>query len=526
MTNEYILAKYDIRGKQEYIYQGTRHIKEIVGGSCIIRDCFKDYLFEAAIQYRNKLKKRDDYHPAIFNWDNQNIPFSVSEFTERMQQGIYLGEVIYSGGGNVLILYKNKEVCCSINKIFSQDLMQHTYSLRVLCTYIENVNFKNFKEDREKLNRKHLINENRDGVTAPCQTLPFSKVDYETSMPLYKSQMITKKPLKYSQVSRESYLKYEKYWKVEEEEKEILGEKLLDAMVTEKGEESLLAIIYIDGNNMAANFNQCLEGENKGYMSCVTELRRFSEEIQMNYIKNRCDDIDKALAEKYKNKKRRFVVFAGDEITFICNARDAYDLTKAYFANLPSHCSSCAGIAIFHSHAPYADAYRIAEECCESGKSKMKKEAIQNANLIDVHYCQGAIGIDLKTIRKKEVGILISKPWFISVPEELKNRENVDINQYITVTMVEKMAEELNKTGRSNIKSLAEYAKRGIGDLKMELARIKAHSKQKFDFSLNGALNEEQMKNLIYDIVILYGLWFAKEEQQKGIKNEQEKSSS
>lgn len=523
------MAKYDIRGKQEYIYQGSHHIKEIVGGSCIIRDCFEKYLYPAAEEFRNKQMEESYYEPAIFQYDKQNIKFSVSDFTERMEQNIYLGEVVYSGGGNILVLYKNKKVCCGINKIFSQNLIKNTYSLRVLCTYIEGIDFQNFTKDKEDLESKHFINENKDGMIMPCQTLPFSKVDYETSLPLYKSQMITKNPLKYAQVSKESYLKYQKYWEVEAEDNEkILGEKILDEMVTEKGEESLLAIIYIDGNNMAANFGQCLEGEDIGYESCVTKMRKFSEQIHKNYIEDRCSDIDNKLAEKYEdeNKKRRFIVFAGDEITFICNARDAYDLTKAYFANLPDSCSACAGIAIFHSHAPYADAYRIAEECCESGKTKMKKEHIQNANLIDVHYCQGAIGIDLETIREKEVGAVISKPWFLSVPAELEGREDININQYITIETVEKMADELNKTGRSNIKSLAEYAKSGIADLKMELARINAHSEEQFDFSLNGRLNEEQMRNLIYDIVILYDLWFAKEDEKKGTKNEQEESGS
>ena len=68
------------------------------------------------------------------------------------------------------------------------------------------------------------------------------------------------------------------------------------------------------------------------------------------------------------------MVFAGDEINLICNARDAYDIAKTYLKGLhqvswkdsTEPCSACAGIAIFHSHAPYAQAYKIAEECCES----------------------------------------------------------------------------------------------------------------------------------------------------------------
>lgn len=46
-NNRYVLALYDIRAKQNFIFR-TNHIKEIIGASAIIRDCFKDYLFPQA----------------------------------------------------------------------------------------------------------------------------------------------------------------------------------------------------------------------------------------------------------------------------------------------------------------------------------------------------------------------------------------------------------------------------------------------------------------------------------------------
>ena len=46
MENKYALAMYDIRGKQEFIYRSSR-IKEIIGGSALIRDCFKE-LYKSA----------------------------------------------------------------------------------------------------------------------------------------------------------------------------------------------------------------------------------------------------------------------------------------------------------------------------------------------------------------------------------------------------------------------------------------------------------------------------------------------
>lgn len=57
MENKYVLAMYDIRGKQEFIYRSGK-IKEIMGASWIIRDLFKDYLYDAAIEYRNIILKK------------------------------------------------------------------------------------------------------------------------------------------------------------------------------------------------------------------------------------------------------------------------------------------------------------------------------------------------------------------------------------------------------------------------------------------------------------------------------------
>lgn len=109
-------------------------------------------------------------------------------------------------------------------------------------------------------------------------------------------------------------------------------------------------------------------------------------------------DIVQMMDNKYKNdplrQKRRIILGAGDEINMICNARDAYDIAMTYLKGLPEGFSACASISILHSHAPYSDAYRIAEECCESGKKKIKQLVPEenpvinsDSDFIDFHYC-------------------------------------------------------------------------------------------------------------------------------------------
>lgn len=561
-NSKYALAMYDVRGKQEYIFK-TNKLKEIVGGSCIIRDCFKEYLFSSAEEYmRRKAKKEgiplsDDEVCGIYNYnDLKNEPEYISEINkgkefsqkafERMMQdekcaARYAGEVVYEGGGNFFVLYKDKETCIEINKIFTRKLLKELYTLKVLCTYIELENgLVNFIEDRKKLYEKHRISEAEESVICPVNTLPFVQVDEVTSLPLTKYNENTRK-----KVSTEAEAKLAKHLDVYNEK---YGEKDLDKLVTRKGEESLLAVVYIDGNNMGAKVQNVL-GTETSYDQCVKKLRETSEFIQKNYVEDRIKDIDQMLEEKAKKGKKkagkRLVVFAGDEINLICNARDAYDIAKTYLKGLhqvswkdsTEPCSACAGIAIFHSHAPYAQAYKVAEECCESGKTRMKK--LEKARekegkskevcYIDVHYCQKGIGMSLDDIREKEVGGLISKPWLLDMEDEKNTTSKMP--EDITIMEIEKVVEALQMIeSRTNVKDLAVAAKLSEGAFNLEMRRIYAHQS---DEDIKRRMKEifvqedreefgqkyKKYRKMIYDIVIVYDLWFRKEEGEEKYGN-------
>ena len=135
-----------------------------------------------------------------------------------------------------------------------------------------------------------------------------------------------------------------------------------------------------------------------------------------------------------------------------------------------------------------------------------------------MQYCQAGIEIDLETIRKREVGDLISKPWFVKKYDV----ENMNEDCF-TLDMVEKLADQLNKMARSNVKALAEYIRKDLTTLKMELKRIDAHSDKEKNVNLNledeygnTLLDDEKMQKLLYDVVILYDLWFREEGNKNG----------
>ncbi len=79
------------------------------------------------------------------------------------------------------------------------------------------------------------------------------------------------------------------------------------------------------------------------------------------------------------------------------------------------------------------------------------------------------------------------------------------------------MRAELDKAGRGNIKNLAFSAKKSPADFKTEQERIKAHqTEKKIDFSLGGLLGDKIQRKLIYDMVLVYDLWFERKETDRG----------
>ena len=65
--SNYVLAMYDVRGKQNFIYRST-HIKEIIGGSDIIRTIFQRELYDAAKEYRNSGYNGNKDAEAIYDY--------------------------------------------------------------------------------------------------------------------------------------------------------------------------------------------------------------------------------------------------------------------------------------------------------------------------------------------------------------------------------------------------------------------------------------------------------------------------
>lgn len=567
---DYVLCMYDIRGKQEFIYKSSK-LKEIVGASLIIRDLFKDYLYDAAKVYRDCINEEFKGSDAVFRYDlneDKLKKFSFKEFEERMNGNQYIGEIVYDGGGNFLMLYKNEEAMKKTTEIFTKKILKEIGTLRVVATYIGNIREDNYHSDDsknpgdyERLYQRHRFRESTALYTQPYGSLPIVQTSPISSMPLtymynHAPKDISASGKSYFKCSTETNAKLKKYWEEAGKHGDEMGETILDNIVAEtKGEDSMLAIFYIDGNAMGAKVQACLQGK-KNYDDCVNLLREFSKKIQKTFIDDRKKDMLKEDEKQSSDKKHfrsRILIGAGDEMTIICRADESYEIIKEYLSKIPSPYSSCAGAAIFHSHTPFSDAYRIAEQCCEDTcKNYMKENGLTLANLMDFEYCQGGIGFKLSDIRKENGDDDNSRPWLVEsnieektsyhykpvknknlppwekgkATEEADNKkiiEKLKGDNLLTLGDVEDFHTKLSLLGRSNIKGLVIPVSLSESALRTELRRIIAHmSKDKkeimgFKSDIESVEYFINNKKLLKDLVRMYdtGYGKAKEEEEE-----------
>ncbi len=467
-----VLALYDCRSKQEYIYR-TNRMLEISGGSALLAELFGEF-------FKTQKNFKTDWR--------SNINVS-GDFVGDFEKSGFDGELLYEGGGNLFVVYRNRDVYLETNKRLSRYAIDKTYSVSIVASSVPVTG--NFNEDRTRLYAENTTRKNQGAFLVPNNVLPFTQIDRLTYMPIVKKDKKGNKDDKRG-YTMESKLKFQAG--------SSRGEQtLLDNMI-EFDSKSILAVIYIDGNNMGAKLKDVTQKINS-YAEGVSALRKFSIDTNTAFVDAPIKKIEQFLSLKYdtapekekNNYLYRKVISGGDEITLVCNARLVPDILGIYFKALGKSGgknSACAGVALFHSHAPFSEVYKIAEECCKSGKNIAHRSENADNSYIDFHFCHSGITNDLETLRKEQ-GIL-TQPYQVGA----------DWEKFLT------LAEKIRPIGRSNIKDLGFAAFRGVSQYRQKLEFV--HSRYPdVDIPSSPALKEfgETMR-MIADISTVYDIWF------------------
>lgn len=420
MEEKPVLAMYDIRGIQEYIFK-TNQIKDIMGASKIVGDILEQAFKEAS---------KSCGYQKIWKWEKQ-------KGLEVLEKEEIKAQVLFIGGGNGYIVYKDRSYCEEINKKMSLLFLKHTYSLQLAIAVVEKT--ENFWEDYEKVNEEMEEVKRRMPPARWMGAFPVVQTDQSSGYPLTMEEKETGKYF-----CTETYLKQETAKKIPQGE-----EKLLDNLIRKKELDSNIAIVHIDGNHMGERIQELMGQEEGAYTDAVNRMRGISERISgsfrktMKYTKEKLDEWLSSEENETLDPGRTYlreIIQGGDDITFVCNASIALSLTEIFIRKISEYgmdqdakakgenryrLSVCAGIAYLHSHFPFSTGYQVAEECCRMAKKRANEQKIgketkeyRYGNWVDFQICKDIQATDLSAYRKKQYTTkdgarLLRRPYYL-----------------------------------------------------------------------------------------------------------------
>lgn len=445
--NKYTLTAIDSSGIQNYLFS-TNNLRQNVGASYLVKLATGKWIEECLPPSHN-----------VLDIDHEETPFDTAKTIEGNQLA---AEVLYTGGGKVLILFADAHKAIQFTKKLTQKVLLEAPGLRLLMTHKHDLDWTNGdhalggEDGQVDAIMKQLDCQKRKitptyatlglGVTAKCAFtgLPatgFDKDDRPISSEAkskLKAEGDAHKELKASLGLNE----------LEQKEYEIPRD--FDQLGGTHGESSYIAVIHADGNHMgdrikAIQHNYPQVSQNREY---INKMRAFSIDLKKTaadalrattrFLLDRIDakpDPLNALRKIYTIGKRsngeggielaresksdkpmlpfRPIVFGGDDTTFVCDGRLGLSLAKYFLeefaknkpdGNLHAHCR--AGVAVVHSHYPFSRAYDLADELCASAKraiTSWEKESVDDGvSAIDWHFAVGGLIRSLDDTRYHE----------------------------------------------------------------------------------------------------------------------------
>ena len=422
-----VLAMYDVRGIQAYIFR-TNKVKDIIGASTLVDNIIQKAFSKASEKVFGEAKEQ----VVIEKWEEEKgeeIRF-LSDETIRAQ-------LLLIGGGNAYILYRSRRECEEINKAMAKYILDETYSLQLAVSVTEMTG--DYYKDYRAVSRRMGDVKASMPLSKPVGALPIVRVDEVTGYPLTT----------YDRAGKE-YISTESARKRENLPKEDEKSKKFDNLIMEKGEDSLLAIVHIDGNSMGDMIRRTMqslsEADRSSYARSIAVMRDISLSIQENfegtykameaYLEKWQESEKNIILDKEGTYLRR-IVTAGDDITFVVNARLAIALTEFFLKDVSKKSikvygmensqrtygiSACAGIAFIHSHFPFSIGYEIAEKCCKKAKERAKSAENRDGNVIgswvDFQLCNNVQLVNLEDYRDKYYKVadgktLLKRPYYV-----------------------------------------------------------------------------------------------------------------
>ncbi len=422
---------------QRYIFSSNR-LKENLGASHLVKDIYDKQqimvAFEDTFEEEIKEDEFDDWreHPEEVKIRNDNVSFEVG----------------YIGGGNALLLFKEKDKARKFVKNWTKRLLIETPGLQIAVA-ISDFDLDNFKHELKRLFRQLTKNKNR---FFPNTTLSKYGITADCSLSGLSSD------IHYHDVDMDRYISSVSYARLKaaettQTEIEIIYSDILKnkyaftTQIDHLGQitgESHIAIVHIDGNQMGKRFMSCenLQALRKLSKSVEETTENSFRELISYIVSNMASFMNKSSGFRIAKEDEKYIlpirpiIIGGDDITFVCDGRLGVHFAEKFIEFFSKKgvsdkkpLSACAGVSIIKTKYPFYRGYLLAEELCNEAKKDAKKE--EDSSFLDFHIAYGGFSGTLSEIRKgyytvKEGGLHFG-PYRLSnnKPDDEKNIINL-----------------------------------------------------------------------------------------------------
>lgn len=471
-----VITIFDALGIQDYLF-GSNRLADNIGASFLVNQAMTTWPLDAARSLCGLKVNPANGEKLVFPGILEGAPFQV--------------ELVYSAGGNAILLVSDLETAKKLTTAYSRKLLEQAPGLDVACFHheIRSASFLLGQELMEAMRGVAVAKENRIfgnpllglGVTQLCAS--------GTEEPA-----LFWDPLKKRFLGPSAWAKLQNSRWAKEFLKEFVKPVVppgfdlpdeLDDLGRSRGERSYIGVVHIDGNGIGQELQSILNRTDGGTNQVhLMSIRRFSDEVRQagekairaaikQVIQNPDTEEESVisalnLASDSSSGKLflpiRPLVYGGDDITFVCDGRIALDLAVTCLESFSegSLRYACAGVALVKSHYPFSRAYALAEELCRNAKKELRKPKREGAAL-DWQVFSGGPMMPVASLRNREYVAqdgkrLTHRPYFV-LPE--KPGDIQDWTSFRDKLLIPLQRDKPWINAHSRLKGLAQYLRRG-----------------------------------------------------------------
>lgn len=423
---EYTLTVLDTPGIQSYIFASNR-LRENVGASELVRRATETWPLELVDKIGRSNVDDPDAHD----------PTGRLKEELRIEDGELDVEVVFVGGGNTVLLFRERTDAVALVTRLSRKLLAEAPGLGLVATHTT----VNWEEDdlgkrlddalQALAQRKAAVPHGQPqlglGVTAECRSTGLVATTTNAGR---KPQEEPEFP-----ISDEVAGKLEAVEAANRRLRAFLSEEMrragwefpldFDHFGRSEGEMSYIAVVHADGNEMG-RFFQAIREQAEGPRDYIRRMRRASHQVEvastaaleallLDLVNSFEHDADGNLTvggvvPLYDNKLPfRPLVFGGDDVTFVSDGRLGLTLAARYLELFEEESRkrglelyACGGVAVVKSHYPFARAYELGGELTKAAKSVARAKARGELSVLDWHFAASGLLGNLQEIRGRE----------------------------------------------------------------------------------------------------------------------------